>query len=68
MDWNNFEFSSPNFVHRIVHLFVHQATVIDEYAPPPPDLPIDTIQVIEINQCKVPPIEVTEDRLNSTSG
>jgi hypothetical protein len=46
----------------------HQAIVIDDSAPPPPDLPLKTIKAIAINQCHVPPSEVTEDRLNSTSG
>jgi hypothetical protein len=42
--------------------------IIDDSTPPPPELPLDTIQTIATKRCQVPPSEVTEEALTSTSG
>jgi hypothetical protein len=42
--------------------------IIDEAAPPPPELPLRTIQTIATKRCQVPPSEVTKEALTSTSG
>jgi hypothetical protein len=39
------------------------AEVIQDDAPPPPELPIDTIQAIGIDNCKIPPSEVSVEKL-----
>jgi hypothetical protein len=39
------------------------AEIIHEDAPPPPKLPIDTIQAIGIDSCKIPPSEVSVEKL-----
>jgi hypothetical protein len=44
------------------------AMIIDDAAPPPPELPLCTIQAIATKRCHVPPSEVTEEALTSTSG
>jgi hypothetical protein len=45
-----------------------EAEVIDTKAPPPPELPLQTIQAIATKQCHVAPSEVIEECLNSTCG
>jgi hypothetical protein len=45
-----------------------KAKIIVSRAPPPPELPIGTIQAIAVNQCHVPPSEVIEEALTSTCG
>jgi hypothetical protein len=44
------------------------AMIIDNAAPPPPELPLGTIQAIATKRCQIPPSEVTEEALTSTSG
>jgi hypothetical protein len=44
------------------------AMIIDDDAPPPSELPLCTIQAIATKRCQVPPSEVTEEALTSTSG
>jgi hypothetical protein len=44
------------------------AMIIDDATPPPPELPLGTIQAIVTKRCQVPPSEVTEEALTSTSG
>jgi hypothetical protein len=39
--------------------------IIDDAAPPPPELPLNTIQAIATQQCHVPHAEVTKEALNS---
>jgi hypothetical protein len=39
------------------------AEVIHEDAPHPPELPIDTIQAIGVDSCKIPPSEVSVEKL-----
>jgi hypothetical protein len=46
----------------------YTAMIIDDDAPPPPELPLGTIQAIATKSCQVPPSEVTEEALTSTSG
>jgi hypothetical protein len=46
----------------------YTAMIIDDAAPPPPELPLGTIQAIATKRCQVPPSEVTEEALTSTSG
>jgi hypothetical protein len=45
-----------------------EADVIDKSAPPPPELPIKTIQAIAVDQCQIPPSEVSEEKLLDKSG
>jgi hypothetical protein len=39
------------------------AEIIQDDAPPPPELPIDTIQAIGTDNCKIPPSEVSVEKL-----
>jgi hypothetical protein len=45
-----------------------EADVVDKSAPPPPELPIKTIQAIAVDQCQIPPSEVSEEKLLDKSG
>jgi hypothetical protein len=45
-----------------------EVDVIDKSAPPPPELPIKTIQSIAVDQCKIPPSEVSEEKLLANGG
>jgi hypothetical protein len=45
-----------------------EADVIDKSAPPPPELHIKTIQAIAVDQCQIPPSEVSEEKLLDKSG
>jgi hypothetical protein len=42
--------------------------VIDKSTPPPSELPIKTIQSIAVEQCQIPPSEVSEGKLLAKSG
>jgi hypothetical protein len=42
--------------------------IIDKTAPPPPELPIKIVQNIEVEQCQIPPSEVTDEKLLDKSG
>jgi hypothetical protein len=42
------------------------AMIIDDAAPPPPELPLCTIQAIATKRCHVPPSEVTEEALDTS--
>jgi hypothetical protein len=45
-----------------------EVDVIEKFAPPPPELPIKTIQSIAVDQCQIPPSEVSEEKLLAKSG
>jgi hypothetical protein len=42
--------------------------IIDRTAPPPPELPIKIVQNIAVDQCQIPPSEVTDEKLLAKSG
>jgi hypothetical protein len=46
---------------------VFEAQVIDESAPPPPHLPLTTLQALGTGPCQMHPSDVSEDNLNYDS-
>jgi hypothetical protein len=45
-----------------------EVEIIENLAPPPLELPIKTIQSIAVDQCQIPPSEVTDEKLLAKSG
>jgi hypothetical protein len=44
------------------------AEVLDSSAPPPPELPLSTVQAIGVQQCQIPPSEVSDEKLLAKCG
>jgi hypothetical protein len=44
------------------------AEVMDITAPPPPELPLSTVQAIGVQQCQIPPSEVSDEKLLAKCG
>jgi hypothetical protein len=44
------------------------AEIVDSSAPPPPELPLSTVQAIGVEQCQIPPSEVSDEMLLAKCG
>ena len=61
---------TKNRPKKIAKSMAHEfdVEIIDSSAPPPPVLPISTIQALGQSQCQIPPSEITDDKLKKISG